>query len=302
MTAAGPTAGRWSRRQFVVGSGAAAVGVLGACSPSTSDEARVAARGAGGRSTTVPAEFDPSDWGSVRDQFDLDPDLARFAHFVFASHPRPVRDAIERHRAGLDADADAEGYLLSAEADAEAGVRQAAASYLGGEPGQVALTEHHDGDRPGLRRHPPGRGRRGADHRARLLLHPRGPAAAGRADGRDRTAGRVALYDDPAQADAGEMVERLASAVTPATRVVAVTWVHSGTGVKLPVADMAAARRDRGRQPLLCVDGSTGWAPRTPLSPTWAATSSWPAPTSGSTGRVAPASSGPRPRRGTSST
>jgi selenocysteine lyase/cysteine desulfurase len=123
-----------------------------------------------------------------------------------------------------------------------------------------------------------------------------------RAERTGATVRRVALYDDPAQADAGEMVERLASAVTPATRVVAVTWVHSGTGVKLPVADMAAARRDRGRQPLLCVDGSTGWAPRTPLSPTWAATSSWPAPTSGSTGRVAPASSGPRPRRGTSST
>jgi hypothetical protein len=40
---------------------------------------------------------------------------------------------------------------------------------------------------------------------------------------------RVALYDDPAQASAGEMLERLRAAVTPRTKVPALTWVHSGT-------------------------------------------------------------------------
>jgi selenocysteine lyase/cysteine desulfurase len=74
---------------------------------------------------------------------------------------------------------------------------------------------------------------------------------------------RVALYDKPAQADAGEMVDRLVAAVTPATRVVAVTWVHSGTGVKVPVADIAtalqaAATRAGNPPPLLCVDGVHG--------------------------------------------
>src|SRR5258706_574558 len=56
---------------------------------------------------------------------------------------------------------------------------------------------------------------------------------------------RIALYDDGASAtvSADAMVARLAAAIRPRTRVLAVTWVHSGTGVKLPiraVADMLA--------------------------------------------------------------
>ena len=60
------------------------------------------------------------------------------------------------------------------------------------------------------------------------------------------------------------MVGRLMAQVTPATRVVAVTWVHSGTGVRLPVraiADaLAAVNAGRGpdERALLCVDGVHG--------------------------------------------
>ena len=49
------------------------------------------------------------------------------------------------------------------------------------------------------------------------------------------------------------MTAALLRAIRPATRVVAVTWVHSSTGVKLPIAKMAAALR--GSNVLLCVDG-----------------------------------------------
>jgi selenocysteine lyase/cysteine desulfurase len=75
---------------------------------------------------------------------------------------------------------------------------------------------------------------------------------------------RVRLYDDPAAATVGDVVDRLVGAVTPATRVVAVTWVHSGTGVKLPVTAIADALApvNAGRAPadraLLCVDGVHG--------------------------------------------
>ena len=79
------------------------------------------------------------------------------------------------------------------------------------------------------------------------------------------TVRRVRLYDDPESADATQMVQRLAAAVTPATRVVAVTWVHSSSGVKLPIAAMAAelARANAGRAEadrlLFCVDGVHGF-------------------------------------------
>ena len=76
-----------------------------------------------------------------------------------------------------------------------------------------------------------------------------GPSRPGRPSSGSRS------YDDPAQASVDEIVGRLTDAVTPATRVVAVTWVHSGTGVKLPIAEIAAALDDGV---LLCVDGVHG--------------------------------------------
>src|SRR5262249_38326277 len=76
---------------------------------------------------------------------------------------------------------------------------------------------------------------------------------------------QVPLYGDPAAADADAIVGALCAAVTPKTRVVAVTWVHSSTGVKLPIrriADALAplnAGRDEGDRALFCVDGVHGF-------------------------------------------
>ncbi|MEJ7719920.1 MAG: aminotransferase class V-fold PLP-dependent enzyme [Ilumatobacteraceae bacterium] len=72
---------------------------------------------------------------------------------------------------------------------------------------------------------------------------------------------RVGLYRDPATATVDAMVSRLIDAVTPRTRLMAVTWTHSGTGVKLPIADIGAALadvnrdREKAERALLCVDG-----------------------------------------------
>jgi selenocysteine lyase/cysteine desulfurase len=72
---------------------------------------------------------------------------------------------------------------------------------------------------------------------------------------------KVALYDRPSAAGEEEIVHRLLAAVEPRTRVVAVTWVHSSTGVKLPVRRLSTAiaelnrKRDAGDQILLAVDG-----------------------------------------------
>ena len=72
------------------------------------------------------------------------------------------------------------------------------------------------------------------------------------------------LYADPAAVSEDEVVGRLVDAITTSTRVVAVTWVHSGTGVKLPIAAMSAAmadlnrERDEADRALLCVDGVHG--------------------------------------------
>jgi selenocysteine lyase/cysteine desulfurase len=53
---------------------------------------------------------------------------------------------------------------------------------------------------------------------------------------------RVQLYERGEAASADEIVRRIAAAVTPCTRVVALTWVHSSTGVKLPIPAGSPAR------------------------------------------------------------
>ncbi len=67
---------------------------------------------------------------------------------------------------------------------------------------------------------------------------------------------RVRLYDDSRLASVDEIVTRLRRAVTPKTRVVALTWVHSSTGVKLPLREISETLPERV---LMCVDGVHGF-------------------------------------------
>jgi selenocysteine lyase/cysteine desulfurase len=73
------------------------------------------------------------------------------------------------------------------------------------------------------------------------------------------------VYDDPAAANGGAIVDRLLGAVRPETRAIAITWVHSGTGVKLPIRAivdrLAAINSGRAEldRVLLCVDGVHGF-------------------------------------------
>ena len=213
----------------------------------------------------VPAApaFDPNDWASVRAQFALDPSLANFATFYLASHPATVRAAIDRHRAGLDTNPI--GYLVEHEPELDAAVFNAAANYLRTDPAQIALT---DSTTMGLGllytgiRLAPGDEVLTTEHdfyatHESLALRTARDGVAVR---------RVRLHDEPEQAVAGDMVARLAAAIGARTRVVAVTWVHSSTGVMLPIRAMAdaVATANRARAPeeqaLLCVDGVHGLA------------------------------------------
>ena len=203
-----------------------------------------------------PAGLDPGDWRSVRDQFRLDRGVAHLAAFVFASHPAPVRDAIDRHRAGLDADPT--GYLRTHEGKAEDAVLAAAAGYLAAKPEHVAFT---DSTTMGLGLLYTGLALAPGDeilttehdffatHEALRLRSERDGAAVR----------RVRLYDRPAAANVAGAVRAVLAGLTPKTRVLALTWVHSSTGVRLPVREIVDAVRGRaGDRVLICVDGVHG--------------------------------------------
>src|SRR5689334_9503466 len=72
-------------------------------------------------------------------QAGLDPEYRHFDAFLFSSHDKPVRDAIERHRRGLDAGAAT--YLHEHQAELERAVAEAAAQHLGAEPTELAFTD-----------------------------------------------------------------------------------------------------------------------------------------------------------------
>jgi isopenicillin-N epimerase len=200
-------------------------------------------------------------WEAVRDLFALTRDLLHFGGLYLASHPTPVREAIDAHRRGLDANP--VEYLHQQGPTAEAAVLRAAGAYLGASPVDIALT---DSTTMGLGLLYHGLGLR-ADQEALTTTHDfyaTHEALQTSAARLGASVRRVRLYQSLPAVSADEIVETLIGAVTQQTRVVAVTWVHSSTGLKLPIRQIADALAtvNRGRadadRALLCVDGVHG--------------------------------------------
>ena len=197
-------------------------------------------------------------WDNLRSQFSLSPDLIHLAAFFLASHPTPVREAIERHRAGLDADPI--GYWVEHEEKQEAKVLQAASEYLGGNPTDIALT---DSTTMGLGLLYGGI-RLGSEQEILTTTHDHYSTETALRLRAERTGAmmrQIHLYRSTKTVSRDEIVDSLRKSITPITRIVAVTWVHSSTGLKLPIHDMALAiqainrSRDERDRIIFCVDG-----------------------------------------------
>jgi selenocysteine lyase/cysteine desulfurase len=198
------------------------------------------------------------DWSSIRDQFNLSREYVHLALLYLASHPKPVRDAIERHRQGFDQDP--VGYHHVNSENEERGAREAAARYFHVQPDEVALT---DSTTMGL----------GLVYGAFVLKpgqeilstahdhYSTQEALRLRADRTGASVRRIKLYEKLDAVSEDEIVGNIVKALTPKTRLLAVTWVHSSTGLKLPVRKIADAlaeanaKRDEGDRVLLAVDG-----------------------------------------------
>ena len=212
------------------------------------------------RSRLRTRRYDPQDWDSVRAQFLLDPEKAQFAAFVLSPHTLVLQAAIEGYRDELGTDTET---ALLAGIEREEAVRLAAAAYHGGSADDYALTDSTTmglGLMYGGLALAPGDEVLTTTHdfystedSLRLLVKRTGA-----------TVSQVTLYDDPAEATVDEMVGRLAAGITPRTKVVALTWVHSGTGVRVPVAEICAALEALSRVPrsqyVVCVDGVHGFS------------------------------------------
>jgi isopenicillin-N epimerase len=218
----------------------------------------------GAMAGTSTATAAPSRWDKLRGEFALARDRVHLAGLLFSSYPRVVRQSIERYRRMLDEDpVETLEHDLTTSEYTNATL-DAAARYLGGARDQIALTDSTTSGLAlvygGLPLGP--RDEVLTTKHDHWVTHESLRLVSERSGAKVRT---VALYERPADANGPAMVEAISSALTPATRAVAITWVHSSTGVKTPVRAIAeaVAAANRARAPgdriLLCVDGVHGF-------------------------------------------
>jgi selenocysteine lyase/cysteine desulfurase len=228
-----------NRRQFLTTSGLLAISTL-------APGRLVAALEQEKKATAEPPV---AQWSDVRSLFSLTPGYLHFASFFVVSHPRPVREAIEQYRRTIDANPflTLEHNLFESEqANLTLKVCGDVADYLGGSRDEVAITTNtttslalvyhgmplQRGDEVLVTTH---------DHYSH---HESVRFATTRAGATMR---RIPLYDRPEDASVAEIVRRVREGIRPNTRVLGVTWVHSSTGVRLPIRAIADALADVNR-------------------------------------------------------
>ncbi len=212
----------------------------------------------------APAEVAVSyeTWDDIRKQFRLDPKRIHMTQMLLASHPQPVRDAIEKHRDLLDENpVDYYEYNVAKFEDA---VREKAGAYMDVDPEEIALT---DSTTMGLAMLYHGLKLKAGEEILTTThdhySHEKAQEFAAAKNGAQIK--RISLYDDPARATIDAMLGALRRNITSKTRIVAVTHVHSWTGVKTPIGEIAAmvkevnGSRSQKDRIYFCVDGVHGF-------------------------------------------
>jgi len=210
--------------------------------------------------------FSGDDWSSVRSQFDLTPEYIHLGLFSLTSHPRPVRQAVEQLRQRLDRNpflTVEQGMFEPGYPKYYAAVTESLGRYAQVDPNDIALTCNTTS---GLSLIYHGLPLRPGDeilttnqdhyvhHEAIRLASERSGA----------TWRKVAIFDSYDAISADQITDRIKMAIGPKTRVVGITWVHSSSGLRMPIRQIADAivEVNRSRAPadqvLLAVDGVHG--------------------------------------------
>jgi isopenicillin-N epimerase len=244
-----------ARRELLTGTGlaltAGALASSGGWTQTTAQEA-----------TGSPDASSADVWDTVRAQFALSDEFIHMSAMLISSHPKPVRDAIEEHRRAMDANPLT--YLFENNRMLQDEARAAAGQYLGVSASDIALTDSTTMGvgliYNGLRLTPDQEIL--STEQDYYVTHEAIRLAAKRTGARLR---KISLYERVEGITEDQIVDRIARSVTSATRVLALTWVHSSTGLKLPLRRIAEAlnelnaNRDEATRVLLCVDGVHGF-------------------------------------------
>ena len=242
-----------NRREFLKQAGILAAALpLGASLPNVA-----------GAANAAPATVNK--WARLQQLFDQDPAYLHFSNFLITSHPKPVREAIERHRAALDKNPGlAMDWDLGVIEQREENVRVWAGRYLQADAKQIALTGstteglatiyggvHVRPDQEILTTE--------HEHYATHTI------LALRSERDSTRVRKIRLFKDSYSATKAEILAAIDGAIRPETRVLGMCWVHSGSGMKLPIGEIGAIvdQHNRGRSDadriVYVVDGVHGF-------------------------------------------
>ncbi|MFK3791972.1 aminotransferase class V-fold PLP-dependent enzyme [Pseudomonas piscis] len=245
------------RRSFLKQAGILAVGLPMAAGAATQPALSTATRTA----SSQPI----ASWPELRQLFTQDPDYIHFANFLVTTHPRPVQEAIERYRAQIDRNPGlAMDWDLQETWKREAQVRLWTGRYLQAKPEQIALTGSTSEGLAmiygGLHVRP--------DQEILTTVHEH-YATEFSLDFRMRKQGtqvrKIKLFENSSQVSSAEVLDSIKRAIRPNTRVLGMTWVQSGSGVKLPIGaigqlvDELNRDRDEKDRIIYVVDGVHGF-------------------------------------------
>lgn len=200
-------------------------------------------------------------WNRLRSEFDQDFGWRNFAGFLLASRPRMVERDIQHHREQLNRNAPIylrEAYRFEAEG------RDWAAKYFGVDPKQISLTGNTTMGLATLYntiRIQPGQEVLTTEHEHYSCV----TSLRYRSEREGIRINTIRLYDEPRDATTDEILDRIRKNVTKKTRVLALTWVHSGSSIKLPASEVGKLVKElnRGRDDddrlLFCLDGVHGF-------------------------------------------
>ncbi|NWA81462.1 aminotransferase class V-fold PLP-dependent enzyme [Pseudomonas sp. D2002] len=211
----------------------------------------------------APAANDP--WTGFKQLFTQDPNYLHFSNFLVTSHPKPVRDAIDRYRQQIDHNPGlAMDWGLEETWKREGQVREWAGRYLKATPPQIALTGSTSEGLAmiygGIKLRP--------DQEILTTEHEH-YATQNVLDFRVARQGtqvrRIRLFEQASQVSSDEVLGNIKRNIRPNTRVLGMTWVQSGSGVKLPIGEIGKLveelnrNRDEQDRILYVVDGVHGF-------------------------------------------
>ncbi|WP_085631406.1 aminotransferase class V-fold PLP-dependent enzyme [Pseudomonas sp. R16(2017)] len=204
-------------------------------------------------------------WTQLRQLFDQDPDYLHFSNFLVTTHPRPVRDAIALHRAAIDKNPGLSmDWDLGVTEQREEEVRAWAGKYVQADARQIALTGSTTQGLAMIY----GGVRVRADQEILTTEHEHYATHTIlelRTEREGTRVRKIRLFDDPQKIDKAQLLATIDRSIRPETRVLGMCWVHSGSGVKLPLPDIGALvdKHNRGRSEadriVYVVDGVHGF-------------------------------------------